>query len=53
MGTAWGRHEKLKICLAAVNATEDDNGFNLNERGIHTVPTASTDERHGSVYGKT
>ena len=53
MGTDWGRHEKLKICLAAVNATEDDSGSNSNGRGIHTVPTASTDERYGSVYGKT
>ena len=53
MGTAWGRHEKLKIGLATVNATGDDNGSSSNERGIHTVPTASTDERHGSVYGKT
>ena len=29
MGTAWGRHEKLKICLAAVNATEDYDGLIL------------------------
>ena len=49
MGTAWGRHEKLKICLAAVNVTGHNDGPNCNEREIHTVPTASTDASHGSV----